>query len=407
MAYFKRKSLIFLCMAVMSVLFFGGPSFGSEPKPGDVINSSNIEQYKDYFPLIMQGFIKDGWGIVTPAVIHIGNFTKVDMPATYNEATKKNITTVTLNADGTINGLVAGMPFPDPAEPNKALKIMWNHYYRWRSDGYSYNDGYYYTSQRKGGSVSSTQSQIDMLFFSHRTAVDPKPILPNAHDLFSALWLNTRTGVNKDMVTLAWRYNDPTKFDDMWTYIPTLRRTIRMVSSERANPVRGTPFTWDDFYGFDGRVMDFTPTLVGEPKIVALMNQKTKCIKGTPYATGYTHPVVSGPSDPLELRDMYCIDVVPKNPRHPESKKTLWIEKNIFHVMYSHVYDKQGNLWKGQITGVLNYATAQGQPAWTQAEDSFTDLKNAFWSNNLLDTVTADGPMNMNRFDPAAIGTTF
>jgi hypothetical protein len=405
---FKRKRLIVLCTVAVSIFFFiSGAALGSEPKPGDVINSSNIEQYKDYLPIILQGFIKDGWGIATPAVIHVGKFTNVDVPAAFVEAGKKNIGKVTLNADGTPNGLEAGLPFPNPEEPNKALKIMWNHYYRWRSDGYSYNDGYYYTSQRKGGPVSSTLSQIDMLFFSHRTAVDPKPILPNPHGLFSALWLNTRTGVNKDMVTLAWRYNDLQKADDMWTYIPTLRRTLRLMSSERANPVRGTPFTWDDFYGFDGRVMDYTPTLVGEPKMLALMNQQTKCIKGTKYEHGMEHPVVCGPSDPLELRDFYLIDVVPKNPRHPEQKKTLWIEKNIFHCMYSHVYDKQGNLWKGQITGVMNYKTAQGQPAWTQAEDSFTDLKNSYWSNNLLDTVTADGPMNMNRFDPAAIGTTF
>jgi hypothetical protein len=404
----KRRGFFYLLTVIMLCSFLvSGTVFGSEPKPGDVINSANVDQYKDYFPLIMYGFIKDGWGFVAPCTVHVREKTKVDVPITFIEASKKNIGKVTLNPDGSISGLEGGLPFPDPQEPNRALKIMWNQYYRWRSDGYSYNDGYWYTSQRKGGAITKALSQIDMFFYSHRTAVDPKPVFPNAHNLFSALWLNSRSGANKDMVTLAWRYNDPTKNDDMWTYIPTLRRTIRMVSSERANPVRGTPFTWDDFYGFDGRIMDFTPTLVNEPKILALMNQQTKCTKGTKNENGYLYAVVSGPEDPLELRDFYCIDVVPKNPRHPEQKKTLWIEKEIFHVMYTHVYDKQGNLWKGQITGVLNYATAQNQPAWTQAQDAFTDLKNQYWSNNLLDTVTADGTnMKMDHFDPAAIGTT-
>ena len=407
MGCFKRGGLIFLCAVTISALCLAGTSFGGEPKPGDVINASNIEQYKDYFPLIMQGFIKDGWGFTKPCEVYVKEKTNVDVPSTYIEASKNNIGKVTLNPDGTINGLVAGMPFPDPQEPNKALKILWNHYYRWRSDGYSYNDGYYYTSQRKGGPVSSTLSQIDMLFFSHRTAVDPKPILPNTHNLFSALWLNTRSGVNKDMVTLSWRYNDTSKPDDMWTYVPTLRRTIRMMSSERANPVRGTPFTWDDFYGFDGRPLDWTPQLLSEPKMLVLMNQQTMAVAGTKYEHGYDHPVVSGPSDPYELRDIFVIDVVPKNTRHPEKKKTLFIEQYVYHVMYAHIYDKQGNLWKGCVNAVINYATAQKQPAWTQCSASLTDLKNSFWSNNLLWTVTADGPMNMNRFDPAAIGTTF
>ncbi|MFO7962741.1 MAG: DUF1329 domain-containing protein [Desulfobacterales bacterium] len=403
-----RKRMRLLVAAAVALIFcVTGISFADEPKPGDVIDSSNVDQYKDYMPTILYGFIKDGWGFVKPAVIHVRDRTDVDVPSTFIEATKKNIGKVTLNEDGSISGLVAGLPFPDPKEPNLAMKVMWNHYYRWRSDGYTYNDGYWYTSQRKNGPISSTLTQIDMFFYSHRTAVDPKPVYPNNNDLFSALWLNTRTGVNKDMVTLAWRYNDTTKPDDMWTYIPTLRRTLRMMSSERANPVRGTPFTWDDFYGFDGRPRDWEPVVIGEPKILALMNQQTRCTKGTEHERGYKHPVVSGPSDPYELREMYCIDVTPKSERHPEQKKTLWIEKDIYHCMYAHVFDKQGNLWKGQMTAVINYATAQDQPAWTQCSDAMTDLKNFYWSNNLLDTVTADGPMNMDHFNPAALGTTF
>ena len=404
----RKSLLVFVFVFFIISLFSIGTAISAEPQPGDVINSSNIEQYKDYFPIIMQGFIKDGWGLVPPAVIHVKEKTNVDVPNTYREASQLNIGKITLNNDGSISGLVAGMPFPDPKEPNKAMKIMWNHYYRWRSDGYSYNDGYWYTSQRKGGPISSALSQIDMLFYANRTAVDPKPILPNRQGLYSALLLNSRTPPNKDMVTLSWRYVDQTKADDMWTYIPTLRRTLRLVSSERANPVRGTPFTWDDFYGFDGRLVgDWMPKLIAEKKMVALMAQKTKCTPGTEYEKGYPHPVVNGPSDPYEVRNFYIVDVMPVSKRHPESKKTLFIEDFIFHVMYAHVYDKQGELWKGAVNAVINYATAQNQPAWTQCSASLTDLKNGFWSQNLLDTVTADAKMNPERFTPGMLGSNF
>jgi hypothetical protein len=90
-------------------------------------------------------------------------------------------------------------------------------------------------------------------------------------------------------------------------------------------------------------------------------------------------------------------------PRHPEQKKTLWIEDNIYNVMYAQVYDKKGNLWKGQILGVLNIVTAQGKPGWTVGAHSCTDLKNNYWSMTFLDIVTADGPMDSSRFNPAAL----
>lgn len=395
-------------MSVFAVLFaLISPLtvLGSEPKPGDIINSANVDQYKEYFPLIMYGFVKDGWTLEEPVAIHVKDHTNISAPKNYLEATKNNAGKVTLNPDGTLNGLVAGLPFPDPQEPAKAVKVLWNHYYRWRSDGFSYDQGFWATYRRKGGQITNSLALIDMLFFSHRTSVDPKPVLPNRNNLFYALLLDSQTPPNKDMVTLSWRYEDPTKNDDMWTYVPTLRRTLRLMSSERANPVRGTTYTWDDFYGFDGRVLDYAPTLVAEQKLLALMNQQTKAVVGTKYEHGYPHPVVAGPTDPYELHDFFILDVVPKNSRHPESKKTLFISKDIYHVIYSHVYDKQGNLWKGCINAIISLKTAQGDQGWTQCSSALTDLKSGYWGQNLLWGVTADGKMDSERFAPGALGS--
>lgn len=383
------------------------PGFCTVPKPGDVIDSSNIDQYKEYLPTILNGYIKDGWGMIDPPAIHIKERTNVGVPKNYMEASRINIKTVTLKPDKTVDGLVSGLPFPEVKEPDRAWKIMWNHYYRWRSDGYSYSDGYWYTQQRQGGSIVHSKAQVDMLFFSHRTAVDPKPLLPNGYNLFSAQLLNTLTPPSKDMATLTWRYDDPFKDDDMWTYVPTLRRTLRLVSSERANPVRGSSYTWDDLYGFDGKLSQWVPKLIGEQKMLALMDQKTKCAPGTKFEKGYRHPVVSGPTDPYEIREFYILDVFPASDRHPEEKKTLFIEKEVYNVMYSHVYDKQRNLWKGTINCVMNFQTAQDQPAWSVFSSSITDLKNNFWSQVLIGTVLLDSQMVQERFTPSALGSNF
>ncbi len=392
-------------LAAASLIFCISPAW-SEPQPGDVIDASNIDQYKDYFPDHMQRFIKDGWGLETPATVHVAAYAANLPPKTFRDASEQNKGKVTLNSDGTLNGYEAGIPFPNPEEPDKALKIMWNMNYHWKADQFFYPDGFWVTNKRKGGSISHSTALIDMLFFTHRTAVAPKPSLNNPDKLYSALMLDSQTPPNKDMVTLAWRYEDPKKADDMWTYIPTLRRTLRLVSSERSNPVRGSPYTWDDFYGFDGKVLEYKPTLVATKPMLGLMNQKTFCVPGTKYEHGYDHPVLAGSTDPYELRDMLVIDVTHINPRNPEQKKTLYIASDIYFPIYSAIYDKQGNLWKGMIMGFAKVETATpGESGPWNSVSSLTDFKTGYWGQNLLYKICADCKMDVGRFHPGALGT--
>jgi hypothetical protein len=66
-----KKLIVALVLAVGLLLGLSGSSLAAEVKAGDVINSANIEQYKDYFPMYMQRWIKDGWGFEKPVVIKV------------------------------------------------------------------------------------------------------------------------------------------------------------------------------------------------------------------------------------------------------------------------------------------------------------------------------------------------
>jgi hypothetical protein len=48
--YIIRNFIIVTTAAFLVNCFSPTVSLGAEPKPGDVINSGNVEQYKDYFP---------------------------------------------------------------------------------------------------------------------------------------------------------------------------------------------------------------------------------------------------------------------------------------------------------------------------------------------------------------------
>ena len=404
----NRKALLntgnILIVAIILSILIPFAAQGGEPQPGDVISTQNVEQYKDYFPDFMPRFITDGWGFETPVSIHVREYGENLPPKHFIEAGKANAGKVTFNADGSLNGYVSGLPFPDPKEPDLALKVMWNLNYHWKSDQFYYPGGFWATSRRKGGSVNRATSLIDMVYFTHRTVVEPIPNLPNPKGLFYAMILNSQTPPNKDMATLTWRYEDVARDDEMWTYVPTLRRTIRLVSSERSNPVRGTLYTWDDFYGFDGKVTSWAPTLVVRKKMLALMNQNTFCEPGTEYEKGMNHPILAGKKDPWELREIYVIDVKPKAKRHPESKKTLYISDDIYFPIYSAVYDRNGKLWKGGVNGFKKVETDNGPGPWMSVA-SLTDFKTGFWTQNLLNEICADCEVDYIRFNPGSLGT--
>jgi len=371
-------TLLFLALSLM----LPANLLAVEPKPGDVINAGNLDQYKSYFPSYLRRFIK-GTDFVRPTVVTVKETEEYQPPKGYMEWTEKNRGKFSIDQNGNLAGdHKAGMPFPDLKEPNLAEKIMWNFYFRWRSDQFYYlKPGWVAYSQRKGGRITSGSGIQFYMYFTNRTSVDPKPERPNPHGLFFGFVQHSPDGVNKDMDFLIWRYKDPKKSDDMWTYVPTLRRTLRLVSGERSNPVRGTAACYDDYYGFDGKIHEFTYKYLGKKPLLCLMNQKFEGSDkiGGEYYNGYTHPILD--EDPWELWDNYMIEIKAKNPRYPESKRLVWMADKIFYVTNAETYDKKGDFWKGIYCSYkpLDIRATDEIGPWMSSQ-AYIDFKTSYWT---------------------------
>ena len=402
---FRRNNLfsgitIFFLLIVVPFGF----AFGAEPKPGDVIDASNIEQYADYFPPSQKRFFTDGYGISPLLAVHVREYEPNLPPKSYREITEKYAGKTKINADGSLNGYEAGMPFPDPQEPNKALKVMYNFQYRWRGDDYWYPGGYILIDKRKGNNGTSKRANIKQLKYKHRTVLDPKPALNNPKDLHFAWLYLAMSPPNKDMTTLTWRYDDPFKNDDMWCYVPTLRRTLRLMSSERSTPVNGTPYTWDDFYGFDGQTLGFNYTLLGEKPMLGICHQQS--VADDPNCKikdGFSEAILGGPEDPYELGDTYIIEGASKDPKHPESKKILYIHKEMMAVLQAETFDKKGDLWKINYGGYRPVQTTRGETGPWVASGCMCDVKTGFYSTVLLAAPSIDNGWDPRIFAPAMI----
>jgi uncharacterized protein DUF1329 len=103
--------------------------------PGTKITMQNWQQYKQFMP---DGMIplfegKYFWKMPADLEMDIGPTVNRQLPTGYVTATEKygNQTQVVVLPDGRfdIKNYVAGLPFPNPAEPYKGWKILANHWF--------------------------------------------------------------------------------------------------------------------------------------------------------------------------------------------------------------------------------------------------------------------------------------
>ncbi len=107
----------------------------------------------------------------------------------------------------------------------------------------------------------------------------------------------------------------------------------------------GTDFTFDDLLSFSGLPAQYHWKCLGEAEVLAPTNTKQL---GYPYdANGDFGPSgLSYANDRWELRRAVRVEMVPKDPDHPYSRKELWIDRQSMQPLYSFAYDRKGALWK-------------------------------------------------------------
>jgi hypothetical protein len=111
-----------------------------------------------------------------------------------------------------------------------------------------------------------------------------------------------------------------TQADDVWVFLPALRKTRRVVSSQRSQSFMGSEFSYGDLS--IPELDDFTYTLVRE--------------------------------EPSGGEPCWVIDVLPKDKAAGDaegySKKTFWVSKDKFVVVRGLYYDKDGKLLKELVS---------------------------------------------------------
>jgi hypothetical protein len=340
-------------------------------KAGDTIGPHNWERATGMVGEEFLSRIKQGYSF------KIKKPTTYEPPREYVEATKKYSGNVRLGPEGELLNHVAGLPFPrfNPSDPQAGQKVAWNFYWRWQGDDFKTGGGteigriIRYAIERDG---SERRADFISYFLFPRTRVtlDPKPVIPGYEHIDSLqLRVDTYPRDSSGTTILEIRYSDPKRPDDVFLYIPTLRRIRRVTTTQRCQTLAPSEFNLDDVDFFRGKITDFNYRLLGEKKVLTNYAQET-----VPYHRKKGDYLPS--DEKWEVHEVYVLEITPKDPNYCYPKKILWIDKVAWETTWGMTWGKEGEYWKEMALFRFPVKLPDGQVVWQKGTGYVINVQN-------------------------------
>jgi Protein of unknown function (DUF1329) len=324
-------------------------------KPGMVINKSNAEQFGDLFDSATLQLLKKGDLEIPIEATH-----SVKYNESYIAATKKYAGQVKLGAKaGTLDGYVAGRPFPekpDPNDPQAGEKLAFNYKYNLLvgDSGRLYPFPWTYKNYKTGNVERTLWFDFHFLNFKHRVSQEPvADIEPNPSNVYRGIYLKVLEPQDlKNTQLLLQRFDDDTKQDDGYLYLGFQRRVRRLSMAQTTDAFLGSDILIEDFEGYNGRVLDMTWKYVGTKTMLMPFYRHSDWTKlGPKDSDGFGMVQFNGQggcyaNTPWSLRVVHVVEGVPTNPANPTGKRVMYIDAQTSVMPMTLLYDKKGELWK-------------------------------------------------------------
>jgi hypothetical protein len=342
------------------LLFAGGLASAQEEaaavKPGTVITMQNWQQYKNYMPqglqLLFEG--KAPWKLEPTYRMVIGATHHYRWP-TYEQNTEKYSSGVKVVAlpDGghMIKGYVAGLPFPNPSAPLRGWKVLVNTWYRplpWEEC----TPAWHLYRRDRLGNENLTVGNQSYREFSHIS----DPVEPVTDPLSQGIYYSEFLSVLEPeqaryTAQLTLYYDDETKPETVFVFIPALRRSLRLSSAARCSPVVGSDFTQDDVHtGWNGGIVRWDAKFVRTGFVPSLVQVDPK-VAG--QRANYDNALMPEPTlGDWEMRPVDIISVkriAAQRAGYCYGNRVMYIDSESWANLWSDLYDVNGQFWKLQM----------------------------------------------------------
>lgn len=323
------------------------------------------------------------------------------LPKAFVSLSEKNRGKYAIDKDGFITGGFdcIGFPFPGLTKDDKdfVTKLMWNCNYRYMGDNFNGPDVIY--SKRKGEKTTWTSKRNIFVDFINRLYDAPKPFYKTPIGLQNAALAQYLAPADvKDLMVVSHRFLDPRTPDNSFMYIPSLRRVLRGEAGQRSTPIQGGTQAMDDLFGgWDGKTYEFTYKFIREQKVLAPTEANIAASRtgGSLMELGKKLYAQSGeapfPSEDWSLRDVYVIEVKAKDPRYPQGKKIIYIDKESLWCLFATAYDRAAKLWKTFQASGRRCSLPDGDTALYIAGSVNLDVQFGLCSTAWLDFIKITG----------------
>lgn len=350
------------------------------------IDVDNVKKYEELLPEPIVARTKLGQYVLNLVPVDGERFKKNYTDAFWR-ASAANAGKYTIDADtgglaevatGKIPQKVYGLPFPeiDPKDPQAGVKIV--HDYRLRKSQANGNSHEFDLNDVKlSGEVLRTVRILLMHKYYVGTSSPPPATLPDnteMRQLGAALFPKDLEGIG----VVTWRIHDWTTWDQVWMYMPTIRRVRRVRSSQRGDRIPGFEVQADDADCYDNKATYFTWKLVRAGEVIGPVGGDT------PYAypletesptrhtmkIPYNNVVFETPDAkgagwwPLEnvfiRRPVWIVEGTPKDPYYDSGKILLYVDRDLYHGYYKISFTPAGELFRTNLCGQAWGRTADG-----------------------------------------------
>jgi hypothetical protein len=325
---------------------------------GTKITLQNWQKYRKFMPIGMQAMFSQQYpwkiGPGPEFTMEIGPTIPVDLAHKLAQDTEKYAGQTKLEkvASGgyTAVGYVAGVPFPKPSGPQIGYQVLYNAYYGFIPPIYRYVTNTHLVDRFSNDFLQRTE----VVYWRLSHISDPKvPIDPGYGKgyLQTARYYVLSPEQTRYTTQLGMQPVDPQKVQEIYVFLPSLRRSLRLSSAARCSPILGTDWVQDDNSdGMAFQIPNFDVKFLGEKKVLFMVHAKNpEMYDGANYNLKTTLP--AWPSSKVgkwELRDVMVVATspLPSMGSYCYSHKIGYIDKQTWTQLGWDFYDNNEKFWK-------------------------------------------------------------
>jgi hypothetical protein len=332
---------------------------------GMTVDKTNVQKFKDLIDPATYALVEQGKRDIVIEDTH-----SIPLHPNYIAATKKHASQVALGAKkGTIEGYVAGRPFPskpDKSDPRAGEKLAFNYKYTQivGDSGRIYPFPWNYKDAKTGKIERTIEFDFHFISYKHRVAQTPvADIEPNPSKIFRGIYLKVNAPSDlKNTQLLIQRFDDDTKLDESYLYLGFQRRVRRLATGQTTDAFLGSDIMIEDFEGYNGRVLDMDWKYLDTKVMLMPVYRHSEWKQTEPKdADGFGQVKFGGQGGcfanvPWSLRQVHVLEGVPTEKSSPIGKRTLYLDAQVSTFPIILIYDRKGELWKRWEVGFSDSA---------------------------------------------------